>query len=537
MPKAEKYYVKKKEYTNKLSKGNTHQPLTTSEKKVLKNIDSKEGKIETNDSPELEELPQPKIQTTIYQRKLNLLTKDNTLKEKSKSKNTLIMIMLSLGGFHLGYYSVIVTNILAEPITKGVFNLDKTESNQLLASIGFYFSMGSLVSCIFSGSLAKWIGGVHSLILFDGVSIFVYFLMAVENSLQLQLMMFFCGFIAGLNYVIIPYLSKEMLPRRIASLGGTGCYFFFVITTFIPALFRPIFGGYASLFQNWKLLISVGGFIALIRLVFLTCLLHGTDSPGYYLEKIKNNDKRLMKKIYQDLVCFYEKGCAKKRALFLVEHHKELQKRLGLEKKKKKGYFYVFNKEHRARFFFAIFMNLFFQLTGVSFLTFFSFQLFEEINGTGSLMTIILTGGKLLGAVLCLYIARFPRKKLLMISFVMTMACLIVVIIALESNTIWLLGISLFVYVIAVGIGFSVSGVYIAEILDPYPIGLVYCFKFLTIAGLSMLLPIVNEGGGFIVIIWIFMASCGVGAMHSFFFCRETKGKTRLQIVKEYLGK
>lgn len=442
------------------------------------------------------------------------------------------MLTVSLGGFHFGYYTVIITNILSEPLTKGVFKLEKSEGYQLMSNIGVCFSVGCLIASIFTGSLTKRIGRVHSLVLFDVISIFVYFLMAVENSFQLQAMVVLSGFIAGLNYSVIPSLSTEMLPDRIATMGGAASFLFFVVSMFIPSLFRPLFGGYDNLLNNWKLLVSMGGFIALLRLVCLTCLLHGHDSPSYYLQNIKNNDRRLMKKIYHELTCFYERDCSKKKAEFLVKQQKELD---GVQKKKK-GYFYVFKKQFRSRFFFALFINLFSQLTGVTFLSFYSFQLFEEINGTGTLMTIILNGGKIIAAAICLRIAKFPRKSLLSISYFLTSFFMLIVIISLYNELIWLLGIALFLYVIAVSMVFSVLGVYIAEILDPYPIGLVYCFKFIIVAGINFLLPVISEGGGFMYAFWAFMISSAVGGVYVYFYCHETKGKTRIEIVNEFLG-
>lgn len=456
-----------------------------------------------------------------------------SLKEKNKLKNTLIMLTISLGGFHFGYYTVIITNVLYEPLVEGVFKLTKSEGYDLMANIGFFFSIGCLVASIFTGSLTKRIGRVNSLILFDVISIFVYFLMAVENSLQLQVMMFLAGCISGLNYSIIPSLSAEMLPKRIDTMGGAASYLFFVTNLFIPSLFRPLLGGYEGLLNNWKLLVSLGGFVALFRLICLTCLLRGTESPNYYLQNIRNDDKKLMKKIYHVLVCFYNKECSRNKAKFIVAHHKELQ---GVVKKKK-GYLYVFKKQFRPRFFFAIFINLFSQLTGISFLAFYSFQLFEEINGTGTVMTIIMNGGQIFAAIACLQIAKFPRKKLLYYSYYLTSFFLLIIIISLYSNQIWLLGASMFFYVFAVSGVFSVLGVYIAEILDPYPIGLVYCFKFLTVALMSKLLPVISKGGGFIYAFWGFMLSSVIGGVYVYFFCIETRGKTRVEIVKEFIGR
>lgn len=455
------------------------------------------------------------------------------LREKNKLKNTMIMITICVGGFHFGYYTVIITNILSEPLSKGVFNLNQKETYELMSNIGFFYSIGSLVACIFTGSLTKRIGRVHSLILFDAIAIFVYFLMTVENTFQLQATMFIAGCITGLNYSVIPSVSAEMLPKRLNMMGGVVSYLSLVVSMFVASFFRPVLGGYEGLLKNWKLLVSVGAFFALIRLVCLTCLLHGTDSPSYYLQNIKNDDKRLMKKIYQQLCCFYERKCSKNKAEFLVAHQKELED----VEKGKKGYFYVFNKEIRPRFFLGLLLNLFSQLTGVSLLDFYSYQLFEEINGTGTLMTIILNGGRIIAAGFCLQVAKYPRKSLMHLSYFTTSFFLILILIGLYNNLIWLLGIALFCYVIAVGVAFSVLGVYIAEILDPYPIGLVYCFKFILISGVNLLLPIISEGKGFLYTMWACMISSAVGGVYIYFFCVETKGKTRLEIVKEFLGK
>lgn len=182
-------------------------------------------------------------------------------------------------------------------------------------------------------------------------------------------------------------------------------------------------------------------------------------------------------------------------------------------------------------------LNLFSQFTGVTFLSFYSFQLFEAINGTGTLMTIILNGGKIIAAAICLQIARFPRKSLMYMSYFGTSFFLIIVIISLYNELIWLMGIALFFYVISTSIQFSILGVYSAEILDPYPIGLAYCFKFLIVAGVNKLLPIISEGGGFLYAFWGFMISSAIGGVYVYTYCKETKGLTRLEIVKEFLDK
>lgn len=470
----------------------------------------------------------------VTKKKVSILKRYKTivLYEKNKLKNTMIMLAISLGGFHFGYYTVIVTNILYEPITKGVFNLNTSEGYDLMANIGFFYSIGCLVASIFTGSLTKRIGRIHSLILFDVISIFVYFMMAVENTLQMQVMMFIAGCITGLNYSVVPSVSAEMLPKRLSKMGGAASYFFFVLSMFIPSFFRPMLGGYEGLLNNWKLLVSFGGFLALFRLICLTCLLRGTDSPSYYLQNIKNDDKRLMKKIYQQLTCFYQRQCSRHKAEFLVEHHKELHR-----VEKKKGYLYIFKKEIRPRFFFALLLNLFSQLTGVTFLDFYSFQLFEDINGSGTLMTIILNGGRVLAAIVCLQVEKFQRKRLMYYSYYVTSFFLVLIIVALYNELVWLLAIALLFYVIAVGGVFSVLAVYIAEILDPYPIGLVYCFKFTIISGVNLLLPVISEGGGFLIAFWVCMVSSAVGGVYIYFFCIETKGKTRLEIVRGFLGK
>ena len=461
----------------------------------------------------------------------------------NKCRNYTRMFFISLGSFAFGYY-LVITNVLAKPLTKGVYGMNKDDQKTYTGYFGSLFSLGAMVSVALSGYLTKSIGRVKLCLVTDIACILHALAYSIESIPVLLLMRFFSGFIGGVALVVNPIISKELFPPQIAPLGGTMS--FTVICTFlvVAALTNPIFGGEEGLTKHYRIVLLLPAFLNLLRIGFVAALLLGHETPNYYFERNWPRVK-LAKTLLKTMRLFYTEEDAKEVTKQKLKVNDELQRMLAKNRKKGNsakqgtsvnvGLRALFTRRYRKQFLVACLLNACQQLTGINVIGFFSTQIFDDINGSGGAITVIITFGMFSSAVLSNVVVYFGRKICLVISSIWSGIMYLVIIYGISVKSIAILAPSCYIYVLFYSFGLgSILAVFLSELIPPVGVGISVIFRWLTAAILSLLAPVMMKAIGVSWMFFIFFVLCMITGVFIQLTCVETKGKTQQEIINYY---
>lgn len=469
----------------------------------------------------------------------NFTKKNLPYKEKSKFKNTLRMFILVTGMYFFGYY-IVITNVLGKVLTKEVYKMEDDAGKKRIGDLGSLHSIGGFFSIILTGFFTSIFGRVKLLIGLELLMTISCFLHRIESMELLLVLRFFDGFLGALNFSIIPSLIKELLPERLGPVGGNLTYTLLVAFLLLASLTNYIFGGYEGLTKNWKLAISLPGYLGIVRFFMLIVLFSGLESPAYYIDHFFKEKKILKEKILKDFKEIYVEDDAKRKTDDLINEEERILKKLGLKERKKIGFKALFSPKYKNRFIVCAMLNCLQQLTGINFLVFYSTQLFDEISGNGAFITLLLSFGNFTASIVAIGVTHMGlgRRKGLSLALLIIIGAHSSLLVSLILKWGWLSAMSLFVFIIAFGAGLgSTLSVFMAEALPPYGVGVAMSCQFLASSILVQVAVVVLPTIGIEVLMGFFVFCSFLCFVYIRVACKETKGLTEEEITELYLPK
>lgn len=512
-------------------------------------IESEKSSSDSSDIPEIEVKMERKVLMSPepIRKKSSLEMKDEEnqenkevkgpLKERSKLWNYTTMLTVAFGGYFFGYY-IVITTVLAIPLTKGVYQFNREEQDSMTGKINSFFALGGFISVLFFGKMTTIFGRAKLCIVTEICSLLVILLSLIQNIHLFLFLRLLTGFISGVNLVLLPTYCRELFPEKLAGLGGTLSYTFLTLFIVFGALIDPIFGGYDALVKYWRLALIIPLPLSIIRILLLTILIRNVETPSFFIETVGvGNYQKLKSEIMKSMTKVYEKGSAEIKTEEILVEQKKIDEEMKKTKSSSKiGFTSLLKKKYRKRFILGCVLSIFHQLTGVNYLRGFSTQLFNEINGSGAQITLILSIGGFISSIVGLFFIGACRKKTLFWFTVATAVSQLMFLGSLMYKVYFLTGISIFCFIVTFGAGLgSIKGVFNAELLPPFPNGITVGFQWLSQAAVTQFTTgfVRKFGLEFVIGGFLFFTIVHIALIH--FYVKDTRGKSEEEVSKAYL--
>ena len=489
--------------------------------------EKQKGNKNQNQAQKNEEKIQPK---KIFVPKKNYIQKLAELKQKSKVWNWVMMLSLVIALNFYGYY-LVMGNVMAVPLTKYVYGLDVKEQKEVNGQFGACFAAGYLFSNLNMGVFTKYIGRVRTVLLMEVLKIILILCLTIKDLRVFLVLRAFTGLIAGLQSAIVPLTGNEMMPTKIALVGGG--MFFSSITLFmtIASFMNIIFGGEEGLAKHSRLVFTWPLIFCFITIFAVVSTVGLSETPDYYIENISDL-KELKKKIFKTMKKIYTKESALEFIKIKLEEFAKKQRRAIKTKNKLfMNWGTMFSNSFRKQLFAGCVICILKELSGNMFMVYFSTQVFDEVSGNGAQITVILSLSMFVGAVISVFVIEMGRKKVMLVStFIHGLALAILVVgIHLKDPMINCIGTAL--YISSFGCGLcAVLGIYIIEILPPFGVGVTFAIQWMIVAAIGWGYSFLMENLGSEVIMAIHLFFCCLLFLSIYFLAYETKGYSKEEI-------
>ena len=374
-------------------------------------------------------------------------------RQKSMALNYLRMVILSLGGWHFGYY-VVCMNALTKPIITGAFgysseNTDASTLNTISGMVNFVFAMGALIGTFFTGELAGRFGRRSMLYVGDILGLVTILPLAISHLASFLIGRFVSGLVAGINISIYSVWLFELLPNKLCGIGGIVGYFFLTLGVLFSFLCQNIWE-YQVLVDYWRAFILYPLGVAVIRLCCYPFLFK-TETPKYLYEKANQEPTNHGKsKVLPKSVASHESHKLAKEETAHSSPHPEPLLTMGAETERgliketppspipetedsrashvkgfdaiKEAYSYIYHEDdvvkvalenikywekqreegstkvklselftakYRRQLISGSFVSMAQQVSGINFFSFYSTVLFDSISGNGKIITLV----------------------------------------------------------------------------------------------------------------------------------------------------
>ena len=526
----------------KKSKSSSRGRKTRKKSKSRKKSTSRKN---SNHRKEAQNHPKPTISTNNKSKKpeevapeLKITRKKKTygeklaeLNQRSELKNWLIMISLVLSLNFYGYF-LVIPNVMAVPLTKYVYGLETDQQKIMTGYFGTSFAIGYLFSNLNMGIFTKQIGRVRTILIMEIIKVVVLICLCIESLNLFLALRAITGLISGLQTAIVPLTGNEMMPRRIALVGGGMFFFSFTFFMFIGSIMHNVFGGVKGLADNWRLVLVWPVVFCFITIGAILSTIGISETPDFYIETVKDQ-RKLRRKIFKTMKKIYTDESAYRYIeikLYQIEKQQRKARRKD-EDGRPMGWSNLFSKRYRNQLIRGTLICLLKELSGNMFIINFSTQVFDEVSGNGAQITVILTVSLTIGAIISLFVIEFGRKKIIQVSAFIHACSLIIVMVGVHLRHPLINCFGVFFYIASLGCGLcSVFGIYMVEIILPFGLGVAYAAQWILVASFGTFYPrlMTKISVNGIMGIHLFFATCL--CIHVNFFCYETKGLSKEEI-------
>jgi len=152
----------------------------------------------------------------------------------------------------------------------------------------------------------------------------------------------------------------------------------------------------------------------------------------------------------------------------------------------------LFSKRYIKRFLIAIFINTALQMSGVSFLVYYSTTIFDELDGSGTAVSIILSIAKVVGAALgIVLVGKLGRRMNLQLGIIAQFIAFSVMVIAMYYKYSLVLKICIALYMLGFAIGLGgVTTLFCSEIVPAVGVGISAVFFWISASLVGKICPI-----------------------------------------------
>ena len=447
--------------------------------------------------------------------------------------NIVRMLAFVCPAYHFGYY-IIIGGVLALTLTELVYELPEDERNQVAGNFGFFFSIGCIVSNFLSGSLTKYIGRVRLILVLEVCRIICALVYRIENLNIFYAMRFSSGFLGGIGIGLVPLIINEIIPKDLTGYGGCLSSAWFSLVMLIASLQSPLLGEKEGLEDHWQNVLTWPLLFSVTAIILDLVTMFGIESPNYYYEHYAENKEVLKEKVLAYAKRFYTDESSDQ---FTEDFIAEKERIREAAKGNKFTFKSLFGPRYRKQFALGCSLAFLQQMTGINFMIFFSTQLFDDLSGNGSFMTIVLSFGLFVEAAASVFVVNSGRKPGMLYSAIALVLSLVMLLFAINYEIAILASIGMFTYVFSFSLGFSaIYAVYIIEILPPVGAGLAFSVQWVTSAIIGLVGASLLDLIGIQAIIAIFIFFSIVACLVFWFFCNETSGKTEEEIRNSFTG-
>lgn len=217
----------------------------------------------------------------------------HVLIERSKCLNILRMLVLSSGGLYFGYFAAIM-NPLAKPMLEGVLEysaeIDGDILNTYYGMVNFLFGAGAFVGVFSAGELAKYLGRRPILYAGEIIALLNIVPSVIKGTSSLMMSRFLSGLVSGIHLSIYSIILSELLPNKLAGIGGSLGNFFLTIGMMLSYISQNILS-YEEIVEYWRVLLVYPLIFSVIRLT-LFVFLFKTDTPEYIFKKTQRSHQK-----------------------------------------------------------------------------------------------------------------------------------------------------------------------------------------------------------------------------------------------------
>ncbi len=406
--------------------------------------------------------------------------------QKSILLNSARAAVLGIGGFYLGYYMSIM-NVMGNPICYNILGYTKkSEVANVVGNFNLIYSAGAAIGVLLIGPLVKYIGRIRTILLCEVLLLLSILSYSEGTEFLIYAARVLSGFISALNQVIGSVAIVELLPQKIAGGGNVFIYFCICIGILVCNLMPLWFTDNSSLADNHIWILGGPILITVIRVPLLLAFFGTWETPNYYFEKQLPESQ--LRKIITIICCpIYSTKDLHNVVDFIVKS--EMNRRA---KKITVSLLDLFSKRYIKRFLIAIFINTALQMSGVSFLVYYSTTIFDELDGSGTAVSIILSIAKVVGAALgIVLVGKLGRRMNLQLGIIAQFIAFSVMVIAMYYKYSLVLKICIALYMLGFAIGLGgVTTLFCSEIVPAVGVGISAVFFWISASLVGKICPI-----------------------------------------------
>ena len=471
--------------------------------------------------------------------RLTQIVLEGNYTQKSPMTNYLRAMVIASAFYYMGYYYGIM-NPIGTVLAKKIFHMSTQEEiDAFNGNVDFYFCVACNVSSFLVGPLVNIFGRIRLLIIIEIAGIVLASLYLVEDLTVLYVTRGIDGILSGLIVGVCSISLSEMFPSKVTGFGGVFMYlsmtFFILLGWLTPLLFD---NNEDVVAKNYKLIFTWPVGFGVIRLALLLLLFRfgALDSPGYFLNKFKTHIPEQRVQLELGLRNWYDTVYIPEDVESLVRD--EIAKKEEQMGKDGPSVQAMFGPKYRFRFMIACVLNFLQQFTGISYLIFFSTNLFNQISHNGSTMTLVIGATNICGGILGLFtVEKFGRRfNLIWGCFIQGVGyALLIVGYKLSQDIISVVAVLSYVVSFAIGMGGTMP-IFTAEILPAAGVGLALSLQWTGAWMTGKFLPVLSDKFGPVVLLAFFVVVNIFLGFFANYACVETKGITSDEVDIIYKG-
>lgn len=384
--------------------------------------------------------------------------------ERDPSRNKLTAIVLALSGHYIGYYLPIF-NSLAVPILEMYYGLSPEESLRVQGNLNFLYCLGGTIGVCLIGVAVNRFGRIQMTMALD-ISTLIVGMLSTFNSLTiLQIARFLSGFITGMHNMISGLILVELFPSELAGFGNLFICLVSGTFSFITFIQQSMFS-YETLEKYWRLFLSWPLIIGVFRFLYLFLYLR-IMTPKYICLKYRDSPEleNFIKASYLNI--YTEEGIDDKIKSTIEQFDAD-------SGKDEESISTLFSAKYIHQTWTCFLLKVWEQLTGISFLMFFSTHYFNKVSGNGKFVSTVMGISNIAGSCVGMYIVnKFRRVPAMKFGVLMQGLSLLGIYLCALVKLNFLMPVLIVVYTVTymAGLG-GLNGLYITELLPAHGLGL-----------------------------------------------------------------
>lgn len=435
-----------------------------------------------------------------------------------------LVLNASLGAFFVGYQLGELNLLLVD--LKHIYSWSTSETSIYTGLLNALLPIGAIVGALLSGNYLPQFGRRNSLIFCDVLGAIGCFFCIFEGAGAFPQIIgrFLAGISTGVNCQLVPSYINEMTPREISGFMGS----FFQSTLNVGIMLSYCLGlnipddstDYDVDDTFWKFVFAMPIITCFIRFVLLMTV-YRFDTPFSLMKRHRDEELTVvLEQIYQEE--------------YIDDIREDLENRIT-------GYHDVSYRDlatkYRSRFVLGIVIMAAQQLSGINAVVTESSTLYSSVGDTEEVKILTVMNSVIL--LIAAFVAglttdKFGRRTILLLGNGACSICLLLMAIfqgfsstEMQELSVFMTFVCLFSFGISLG---PVAWVYGPEILPDKGISFIILVNWFFCGWVVFLTPILIEDVGVAPIYYFFCILLVVFQVYFYFFLKETKGKSAIEV-------